>query len=273
MTEKKQVNEGLSRRKFLLGAGALATGALASGIVGCSTAGSTSGGSAATGTGAAGTAPLPWQYKKLDVEAVRKAGYENYFEGGCMYGAASALIIELRKNGASSWSAIPVDMFRYGAGGAYGWGTLCGAINGVLAVMGMAAQNHSDLGNELMGWYTEFPFPSDKHESYCKIPGQITTVAGSPLCHISVSKWANKADARINEDAKKDRCAKLTGDTAAKAAELINQALDNKFVPAFKVPAEYSHCMSCHQGKDSTLDNEQGKMNCVDCHEDHTKKK
>ncbi|WP_040378578.1 C-GCAxxG-C-C family protein [Dethiobacter alkaliphilus] len=259
-----QKGTSVSRRKFLMGAGALATGVMAMGVVGCA--------DTVTGNGNVASAQaLPWTYKKLDVEKVRKRGYEGYFEGGCCYAAATALLETLREDNGSPWDTIPQDMFRYGAGGAYSWGTLCGALNGSLAVINLARENHPELGNELVGWYTEFPFPTDKHESYCNIPDQITTVAKSPLCHISVSTWANAAGATVNSDEKADRCAKLSGDTAAYAAQLLNDALENNFAPAFTVSDEYSHCMDCHTGKDSVFDNQQGKMSCTSCHDDHTK--
>jgi len=271
--EKSENNKSFTRRKFLFGAGALATGMLASGIVGCSTNAATEAGDSASANTAKGELPsVPWTYKKFDVEAIRKRGYENYKKGGCMYAAGNALLSTLKETVGGPWNNLPEAMFMYGAAGAYGWGTLCGALNGALLILNLAAKEHGDLGNELLGWYTEFPFPSNKHEDYCHIKNQITTVANSPLCHVSVSTWANAADARINEDAKKERCAKLSGDTAARAAELLNAALEKKFVPAFKISNEYSHCMACHQSKDSLLDNEQGKQNCVYCHEDHTKK-
>ncbi|PKM80769.1 MAG: split soret cytochrome c precursor [Firmicutes bacterium HGW-Firmicutes-14] len=275
LAEERTENKALTRRKFIVGAGALATGILAAGIAGCSTDTGTPGTDkpAAGGIAQGEAAELPWTYQKLDVELVRKRGYENYFKGGCDYAAASALLTTLKETAGGPWGSIPLGMFLYGAGGAYSWGTLCGALNGSLQVMSMAAAQHEKLGNELLGWYTEFPFPSDKHEAYCKVPKQITTVAKSPLCHVSVSTWANEAGAKINEKEKKDRCAKLSGDTAARAAELLNQALEGKIVLGYKVPDEYSHCMSCHQGPDSLLDNEQGKFNCAACHDDHTQKK
>ncbi len=274
VVEEKKKSSALSRRKFLVGAGALAaTGVLAvSGIAGCgakATVATPAGAPAKTGKAPA----LPWKYQKLDVDLVRKRGYENYKTAGCMYAAAAALLQTLMETSGAPWDTIPFDMFRYGAAGAYGWGTLCGALNGSLAVINLASPHHEVIGNELIGWYTQFPFPSNKHEEYCHIKKQITTVANSPLCHVSVSKWAVAANARINEPAKKDRCAKVSGDTAARAAELLNAALEGKLAPAYKVPQEFSHCMSCHQSKTSLLDNEQGKMNCVSCHQDHTKKK
>ncbi|PKM80170.1 MAG: split soret cytochrome c precursor [Firmicutes bacterium HGW-Firmicutes-14] len=265
-------NSGLTRRKFLVSAGALATGlAVTGGIAGCASTGG--GGGNTSATASSGAAPLPWKYQKLDVELVRKRGYEGYYKFGCCYGAASALLTTLTETSGGSWGTIPQEMFAYGAGGAYSWGTLCGALNGSLAVINLASEKHADIGNELMGWYTEFPFPSEKHDSYCKIPKQMTTVSKSPLCHVSVSTWANKAGARINEEAKKERCAKLTGDTAAHVAEMLNMALEGKFAAAYAVPGEFDHCMKCHQGEKSQLDNQQGKMNCISCHDDHTKNK
>lgn len=272
MTEKTALKDGLTRRRFLIGAGALATGVLAGGVAGCTgTTGST--GTAGSNTGNAGEASaIPWQYKKLDVEAVRKLGYENYYKDGCMYGVAAAIIETMRENTGGPWNTIPMDMFAYGEGGAFGWGTLCGALNGGLAMINLAAGKNADLGNDLIGWYTENPFPSDKHEAYCKFNNQITTISKSPLCHASVTRWTEAADVRVGTDERKDRCAKLTGDTAAKVAELLNKALEGQYAATFKPSAEYITCMGCHQGADSTLDNEQGKMNCVTCHEDHTKK-
>ncbi len=214
----------------------------------------------------------PWPYKKIDVEVVRKRGYENYFKGGCMYGAASALLSAMVETIGYPYNLIPQDMFKYGAGGSSSWGTLCGALNGSSAVINMVTKDYAKLVSELNGWYTEFPFPSNKHEGYCKIKNQVTTVSKSPLCHQSVSIWAKAAGAKINEDAKKDRCAKLTGDVAAKTAELLNAYMvDNAFTASYKASSEFSHCLACHNGATSALDNEQGLMNCVTCHTDHTK--
>ncbi len=279
---KQNQGTGLNRRKFITTAGVLATGLMVTGLTGCSNETvanlekdseqnkDSSQVSAVAATKAETAASIPWKYNKLDVELVRKRGYEYYFKGGCCYTAARALLDTLTESSGGQWSTIPRDMFLYGAGGAYSWGTLCGALNGALAVINLASAKHKELGNELIGWYTKNPFPSNKHESYCKVKNQITTISDSPLCHVSVSKWVSAAGARVNEKEKKDRCAKLSGDTAAKAAELLNQALENKVVLAYKVSDEYSHCMTCHQGKDSLRDDEQGKMDCLYCHGDHT---
>lgn len=215
---------------------------------------------------------LPWKYQKLDVEAVRKAGYDNYMKGGCMYGAAAALLTELAKTPGSPWKTVPLDMFKYGAGGVGSWGTLCGALNGATQVMSMALGVNSDLIDNLMNWYQTFPFPSTKLDGIAKFKNQVTTVAKSPLCHVSVSTWCDAANAKVNSDEKKDRCAKLSGDTAAYVAQQLNDMLDKMPISKIAASADYASCMGCHTGKTSLLDNEQGKMNCVSCHDDHTKK-
>lgn len=263
----KENKSSVSRREFFLKAGTLAAGTMAfAGLAGCSTTATT------FAAAPADKAPaVPWKYKQLDVDKVRKRGYENYAKGGCMYAAGAALLQTLREDSGGPWETLPEEMFMYGAGGALSWGTLCGALNGALLVMGLATKKYKEIGDELMGWYTEFPFPSDKHEAYAHFKNQITTVAMSPLCHASVSKWAVAAGEKINEKAKKDRCAKLSGDVAAKAAELLNAALQNSFAPVFKPNDQYAHCISCHQGPESKLDNEQGKMNCTECHDDHVR--
>ena len=194
---------------------------------------------------------------------VRRRGYEAYFKYSCCYAAAYALLTALKESSGGPWVTIPPEMFRFGAGGGLGWGTLCGALNSSLAVLNLATTRFEALGNELIGWYTTMAFPSSHYEEYAKCKNQITTVAHSPLCHISVGTWAKAAGARIHEKEKKDRCAKLTGDTAGMAASLLNQALDETLIASYQPQREFSHCLDCHQGPKSLRDNEQGKFNCL----------
>lgn len=259
--EKKKID----RRHFLTGSLILAAGTLA----GC---GATKAATTAT-SNSVDTTKLPYPYKALDVEAVRKLGYENYYKGECCYGAASALIVNIQKTLGSGtpWDNFPMDIFKWGAGGGLGWGTLCGAINGSMYVMQMVAgdkEKVTPIGNELIGWYTENPFPSNKCDAFAKVKNQPTSVSKSPLCHISVSDWCKVANAKVSSDERKDRCAKVTGDTAARAAEIMNAWIDNKFAAAYKVNTEFTGCLSCHRGSSSLKDNEQGLMDCTICHTD-----
>lgn len=262
-----------SRRDFLAaGTGALVGGflmsAASSATASATAVGSNNIGRASAG-GGPGSPPLPWAYHRLDVEVVRRRGYDAYFKFSCCQAAAFALLATLRESTGGPWATIPPEMFRFGAGGGLGWGTLCGALTSSLAVLNLASARYEELGNELIGWYTVTPFPSLQHESYARCKGQPTTVANSPLCHISVGTWAKQAGARIHDNEKKDRCAKVTGDTAAMAATLLNAALDDTLVARYKPQREFSHCIDCHQGPKSLRDDQQGKANCRLCHDDH----
>jgi hypothetical protein len=256
MSEEKQT---VSRRKFLMGTAALTVGAVAAGV--------TVGVNPKKVVAAAPSLPFP--YQTLDVNLVRQRGYTNYFSGGCMYASAKALLDTLVEVVGAPWDAIPADMFKFGKGGALNWGTLCGALNGSLAVIEIAAGSAADsIGPELMGWYSKFPFPSSAHDSYCSFPNQVTTICDSPLCHPSVSLWCDAANARVNSSEKKDRCAKLAGDTAAKAAELLNAWKAGSFATAYQPDADFARCFPCHVGPTSRYDNVQGQMDCLECHTD-----
>lgn len=260
-----------SRREFLaVGAGALVGGVFASSLGRGATSSTEPSLSTAAASPSVSEFPaIPWAYSKLDVDVVRRRGYEAYFRYSCCYAAAYALLTALKESSGGPWSTIPPEMFRFGVGGGLGWGTLCGALNSSLAILNLASPKYEDLGNELIGWYASATFPSTLHEHYAKYKKQVTTVANSPLCHISVGTWAKAAGARVHDKEKKDRCAKVTGDTAAMAATLLNQALEQTFVPIYKPQREFSHCLDCHQGAKSLRDNEQGKFNCLMCHDEH----
>ncbi|MGI9953133.1 C-GCAxxG-C-C family protein [Moorellaceae bacterium AZ2] len=170
--------------------------------------------------------PLPWPYKKLDPEVVRKRGYELCFNNdNCMYGSAAALLLTLQETVGFPFTCIPADMFRYGAGGVAGWGTVCGALNGSGAIIALVCKDYFEVLRELMAWYTVFPFPSDKHGAYCKFESKVKTIAYSPLCSDSLFKWGAETKESIRSDIQKDRCAKVVGDTAARAVEILNARL------------------------------------------------
>lgn len=267
MSDPKLTSDPLSRRKFFTRAGVLTAGLVTVGAVGLNRV-------ASADTVTSGNSPLvlPLKYNKLDVDTAYKLGYDGYFKNACCYAAANALLTLLQQSAPDAgWDVIPPGMFIYGQGGAFGWGTLCGALNSSLAIIGMASKNSANLGNELLGWYTQNPFPSKNHESYCAIKNQVTTIADSPLCHISVSKWVAAAGGKSNnssvsEAGKKDRCAKVSGDVAAKTAELLNEDLAGTFTATYQPAANFSSCLHCHNGADSMRDDEQGKMDCNICH-------
>lgn len=269
----KTEEHGISRRVFLATAGGAALGV---GIT------------SVPGTVLAADAPLPvvpWPYPPggLDADAVRKAAYCLYYkEGGCGHGSAQSIIDALAEAIPEPWGQLPRGLYRYGSGGVLGWGTLCGSLNGSIAVMGIL-DTHGQLGNALIDYFcnTALPTgalvgwnPADEGWEGVPLPltNTLTHISYSPLCHNSVSSWAATAGVPVwpadtQDRAKSDHCAKLVGDIVARAIELMNDKFLNNKIPAvWTPPASYSGCYNCHTQK-GMIPSQQGKMACQACHD------
>ncbi len=253
--------ESVGRRDFIIGTATAALGLSAGGIV-----------RAATPTAIA----LPLPYTTLDPEQVRELAYSQYFQGGCMHGASSGLILAFKEAlPGTAWDLIPLGMYKYGSGGVAGWGTICGVLNGVMAVLNLI-DLHGKLGNELMGWYSTTEFPTASCDGFVAMKADGTvlataipdaqvlahTISDSPLCHVSISKWCHAAgvsvaDALDGLKYKDDRCSKICADTAAKTAELINE-----YVASYAPSEDFAACLACHTQRNDQI----GKMNCSGCH-------
>ena len=68
----------------------------------------------------------PYPYVELDPAYVEKLAYEGYFENGCCFGVAKAILVALREKVGYPYTVIPEEMFANGKEG-YTCGTLCGA--------------------------------------------------------------------------------------------------------------------------------------------------
>jgi len=49
---------------------------------------------------------------------------------------------------------------------------------------------------------------------------------------------------------------------------ILNSWKEGTFAASYSPGSDFATCLTCHNGAKSTLDNEQGKMNCTLCHED-----
>ncbi|MDY5251683.1 MAG: C-GCAxxG-C-C family (seleno)protein [Erysipelotrichaceae bacterium] len=161
----------------------------------------------------------PYPYAELDLTKIEQAAYESYYEGGCCYGAFNALLSQAKEKVGFPYTAIPADMFRNGAGG-YGAGSLCGALGGAVAFIGLVCDGDTakKVEKELFKWYTSTPIPSYQPE--VELPA--TSVAPSVNCADSLSNFQKTAGIAPDDSRNRNRCGGLTADVAKKTAELLN---------------------------------------------------
>jgi hypothetical protein len=207
-----------------------------------------------------------------------------------MNAAASSLIEAIKysfnpsdpSNTGTDWDSIPcgaTSWFKYGSGGVSSWGSLCGVPNGCVAVLNLM-NIHSTYADKVMYYacQTEFPIKglhdlwvADGGTGWSKEPvpdGEVLAyvIPGSPLCHVSVSKWADEAGVSLTTATsystahKTDRCAKVAAGIAAFTAELINGVTSS-----LTMPSATAACITCHST--STVPAQQGKMDCATCHD------
>jgi hypothetical protein len=220
----------------------------------------------------------PWPYTQIDPEVARIKGHDAYWSGkGCSYGGFHGIIETLREQVGEPFTTFPDEIMYYGAGGGAGWGATCGAINGAAAAISLVSTQAitSKLVNELYGWYTLTMLPTDisnqlamEHkfgvDNYSAALPQ--SASHSPLCHASVTMWCEAATIKEATTERKERCARLTGDVAAYAAQLLNDNLAGVFNPLYSTPQTVTDCMACHGS--AMIDNVASKMECNSCHGD-----
>ena len=164
-------------------------------------------------------APYPFAYVKLDPQATLERGYKSFYSfGGCGMGAFDAIIGQLADTVGYPFDQVPVQMLASASGG-FGAGTMCGSLAGAVMAVGLVCEpaDAKAVVKDLFAWYRVQPFPGYQPE--IKNP---TTVANSIDCLDSCSAFMEVAKVTMADDARKARCASVTGETAAKAVELIN---------------------------------------------------
>jgi hypothetical protein len=209
-----------------------------------------------------------------------------------MNAAASSLIDAIKASFSPSdpdWTCIPsgaTSWYKYGGGGVNSWGSLCGVPNGCIAVLNLMGI-YASFTDQIMYYacQTEFPITglhdlwvADGGSGWSKEPvpdGEVLayTTADSPLCHVSVSKWAYAAGVSMTEPTsygtahKTDRCAKVAAGIAAFTAGLLNEYIASNPIPQdYTMPDATATCYGCHYT--GSVPAQQGKMDCETCHED-----
>jgi hypothetical protein len=267
MNEKPHhLNQNLTRRHFLAVAGVAALGPAPTHGAENPAPGR------ASISGIEGSPPdpaqTPWPYQAPDPGLVAKRAYAAYYTGkGCMFGTFEGLMGELREKVGSPYTLFPVNMMEYGKGGVNGiWGTLCGTLNAAAAVINLTSSTPAPLINEVFFWYCQESLPGDRPENpkYEISP----SVAGSPVCHVSVQRWCEVTGFKPTSPERAERCAWLTAAVAKYTAELLNQQANGTFVASHELPPEVKRCMACHGKGAQENVHHGGNMGCAQCHTD-----
>ena len=212
-----------SRRDFLKKSSVLLGGVAVLGLTGCgsSSAGTSTESGTEAGTEAGVQIPeYPYACCEFDLDRVEKLAYEGYYENGCCYGVAKALLTELSEKVGYPFTVIPPEMFANGKEG-YTAASLCGAMGGALGVIGLVCgpQESREITKQLCAWYTSTNLPIYQPE----IKAEVSTVSPTINCADSVSKFMTAAGITdMKDDRRRARCGGVSGDVAKKAAELLN---------------------------------------------------
>jgi len=262
------MSKNVSRRNFLVGAGALAVGT------------ATGAAFAPQNSSAAQEMPTPpWPYVELDVEDVRKRGHKGFYNMDCAQGAFWAIISALAEKAGYPYTHMPTRVIDFGCGGVVGWGTLCGALNGSCAAISLIAKDHRKLCDEQLKWFTQTPLPTAKTNEYAlngqylveklKYGKELAAVnPTSPLCHVTVTKWCEETGYASNAPERAERCARMTGDVAAHAVAMLNEYVAGQYEYKYDYIGDTNTCRSCHSfGQPYEMGGwTRGKMDCSGCH-------
>jgi hypothetical protein len=205
---------------------------------------------------------VPWPYRPLDPDAVADQAFAVFQNGACMLGVFEPIVRGVAEQLGTPYTAFPFAMFTYGAGGVRGWGTLCGTLNGAAAAFALLSAEPGPLTAALFSWYEREALPDVvPHGARSR---NVAVVAGSVLCHASVTRWCAKSGKRFASPERFERCGALAASVARKAVLLLNAQSEGRLsVP--HLDQATAGCLDCHGAK-GELGNTSGRMACSPCH-------
>ena len=227
----------------------------------------------ASSPGKGGKAGFPWPYAELDPDVTAERAYYDCVKGHCMYGVFAPAVEQLAERRGEPYQSFPIGMMRYGAGGTGGSGSLCGALNGAAALIGLFAESEEQTKKLIGGlflWYEQAELPvyvPRKPVLDIDVP---TSVSNSVLCHVSATRWCDMAGCKTFSKPQKERCKRLTADTAKKTVEILNASFAGDYQAVAELSEDVQSCKSCHT-KGSEISNSRGTMSCGSCHFSLTK--
>ncbi len=204
---------------------------------------------------------VPWPYPKLEPDQVAFRAFKGFDHKRCMYGTFEALVGSAADKLGGRYHNFPFDVMAYGADGIGGWGTVCGALNGAAAAIHLLSKEPGPIVDSLFAWYEREPLPNVQLTSST---AAAQTIAGSPLCHVSIARWCAATGKKADDPERVHRCGALVASVARRTTELLNTQLAGRALPV--VPASAAaQCGSCHtQG--AARDDARSKMDCNGCH-------
>lgn len=251
MKDESVDSKEFSRRKMLIGTGALAAGAALIQLGGFIKPAMATGGK---------TEKWPWPYEKLDPAKTAEICYNEWYRVFCGAAVINSVFSQLREKVGEPYISFPADAFVFLEGGQLGWGTICGSSAGANIVANTiigprisGAHEGHQISADLMQWYSETALPTftpKEPKISAKLP---TTISESPLCHISVGKWMKAANKDLKSPERKDRCARVAASTAYRLVELLNAWKDGTYEPTSDFNAAKEHGIT-------------GQFNCMECH-------
>lgn len=257
----------ISRREAMAAIGTSFLGFALGSVSGCKTPHETN---TVTPPAAAGTDPAFWTPHKLDPDETALRAYNGFYNNnyGCCYGVFSSVIGQMGEKYGEPYSSFPSFMMKFGYSGVSNWGTLCGSLMGAAAMYALfyVRTDRDPMIDELFTWYEKASLPEYKPETPKLDVSLEQTLADSVLCHVSVSKWCYKSGHEMSSKERSERCARVTGDVAKKAVEILNAKIDGQFrFAGYSESVKY--CGECH-GKGKVSDISKSKMECAECHDD-----
>lgn len=209
-----------------------------------------------------------WEYHALDPAVTAQLAYQHYDSGSCMYAVFKSIISQLAEKFGEPYASFPMHMMKYGHGGVGGFGTICGALNGAAAIIGLFVAEKAiqdSLITGLLRWYEETSLPAYKPQTPTLNFTPPSSISNSTLCHASNTNWVKEAGFKINSNERKERCRRLTSDVATRLIIVLNGYFGNTYVTSGHGNHAVSTCLTCH-GDNGKLANTSSKMECTSCH-------
>jgi len=214
---------------------------------------------------------LPWPWKTMDPDDVQERAYQSAWSKiACMYGTFDGILGTLADRYGAPYNTFPIEATLYGSGGITGLGSLCGTINACGLLFSLFTRNQEDLSalcREISLWYERTKLPIYRPKSPKVDMPMAMSVAGSNLCHISSTTWANASGHKLLTNRHFERCNRLAADVAAQAVAMLNEYNAGRLALNEKMNAFSDGCLSCH-GPGKTVANVAGGMSCYTCHKD-----